>query len=55
MAPEVLKKKYSFKCDVWSIGILTYLLLCGKLPFTEERQDDLYFKIQEGLVIFDEQ
>jgi len=54
MAPEVLKKSYDFKCDIWSIGVLTYFLLCGKLPFYKEKLEDLYFKIKEGLVIFDE-
>jgi len=33
MAPEVLKKKYDFKCDVWSIGIICTTLITGKMPF----------------------
>jgi len=40
VAPEVLLEKPYDKCvDIWSIGIIMYLLLCGCLPFDDENSE----------------
>lgn len=35
MAPESLGQKYCTRSDVWSVGVLTFQLLCGKLPYND--------------------
>ncbi len=54
VAPEILKGEYTISCDVWSLGIITYLLLCGNPPFCSETEEGLYRKIEKGLVEFKE-
>ena len=39
-APEVLlEKPYNFKADLWTVGVITYLLLAGFLPFDDENSE----------------
>jgi len=45
MAPEVLKGDYDYKCDIWSIGIITYFLLSGILPYFDNDIKNLFKKI----------
>ena len=46
MAPEVLNGSYDESCDMWSIGVITYCLLCGYPPFNADNDAQLYRKIQ---------
>lgn len=41
IAPEVLKCKYTRNADLWSVGIVAYQLLTGRLPFSGEEGDEV--------------
>ncbi|ORY46658.1 Pkinase-domain-containing protein [Neocallimastix californiae] len=46
VAPEVLKRQgYGKEVDLWSIGVITYILLCGYPPFYDQNNVELYKQI----------
>lgn len=47
MAPEILLGKYDSKVDIWSCGVLLYLLLSGHPPFSGASKSVTYQKIME--------
>ncbi|XP_071371939.1 serine/threonine-protein kinase 33 [Centroberyx affinis] len=53
MAPEMISAHdYSQQCDVWSIGIIMYMLLCGEPPFMSNSKEKLFEKIKKGELKF---
>ncbi|KAL6257949.1 hypothetical protein P5V15_011547 [Pogonomyrmex californicus] len=54
VAPEVLAQKpYGKAVDVWSIGVISYILLCGYPPFYDENDANLFAQILRGEFEFD--
>ncbi|KAL1418249.1 hypothetical protein MTO96_026060 [Rhipicephalus appendiculatus] len=54
VAPEVLAQKpYGKAVDVWSIGVIAYILLCGYPPFYDESDANLFAQILKGEFEFD--
>ena len=46
MAPEIVKKlKYDTKIDIWSFGIVAYIILSGRPPFPGKTKDDIFLQL----------
>ena len=53
LAPEVLMKNYDFKCDIWSCGVVLYIMLCGRPPFNADQNLEIMRLIKEGKYTMD--
>ncbi|EEP76981.1 calcium/calmodulin-dependent protein kinase [Uncinocarpus reesii 1704] len=54
-APEVmLKQGHGKAVDMWSLGVITYTLLCGYSPFRSENLQDLIDECRSGSIVFHE-
>ena len=52
IAPEVLKENYTSKCDIWSVGVIAYILLSTNPPFQGNSDQDSLKKVAMGSYSF---
>ena len=52
MAPEVFEGKYDEKCDIWSCGVILYILVMEEYPFNGKDDKEIIKKIKKGKYSF---
>jgi len=55
VAPEVLKQNYDKACDVWSLGIILYIFLCGYPPFEGDNSSEIFRNVLQQNVKFEDE
>ena len=53
VAPEVLRRRYDQRCDHWSLGVVSYVMMCGYPPFVGDTGEEVCDAVLKGRFRFD--
>ena len=54
VAPEVLDAAYDERCDLWGVGVILYVMMCGYPPFNGKSTREVIQKVKKGSLYFDQ-
>jgi len=49
IAPQVLARSYTRACDLWSFGVVMFMMLTGQVPFPGSTKEQIFFRLSEDI------